>query len=574
MRFLAAKGAVLILAAKLGMAVEQQQPVATITVCAIDSVGCGCQFVLPTCIYSLLGEDADDLRLTTRVFTAFTTVATFVRNLIGLLKAKQHNIDVAYERCRAAIELFFTLNGGKQPALIAQAFNDASAATDFSVQSLGIRRLLYEDDLTLGVPFAVSRNSQCCEATIRSTGEVFVYKKLRIDGPLTQAAVLEEFCAGSLLTGEAAVVTHASLVCDVAGVPRGMLLRRVAGGTLLDFYAAVPFAFDAAFSAALLGLATAINEAHIVGIVHRDIKADNVLVEAATDGSLSFLLADFGVASRCGSLSPLVFDGDETTAAYAPELRDIDAIHGPPTDWFGFGALIETILQRCVVGVEQRAAAYSLLYALIAGTQAANPEHRFTWPLVSQYLQLLAKCNVQTDALVEVVFTAEEAKAALIDAVRVTLQEGSSSSQILALHRFKPTYFSAFVVLPKSASVTLTFEASRADAPEAAFFPIAAPNYFAYLPTKTYVFMPASAAVFRFTAASCFLLSGTFNFFEKRAYAAENMLAVNANILHSIAVFLLPPLSHVCVQRVNGLQPTQLLRFLDALDEEAAAIAK
>ena len=129
-----------------------------------------------------------------------------------------------------------------------------------------------------------------------------------------------------------------------------LVMPLAAGGTLRRKLAKGPLGVDETVALGL-ALATALGAAHERGIVHRDVKPENILFTA--DGRP--LLADLGLAkhfdrlargaSQSVSLSREgVFKG---TAGYmAPEqLEDAKSV-GPPADVFALGA----VLHECLVG--------------------------------------------------------------------------------------------------------------------------------------------------------------------------------------------------------------------------------
>ncbi|MGD0092403.1 MAG: serine/threonine-protein kinase [Planctomycetota bacterium] len=127
----------------------------------------------------------------------------------------------------------------------------------------------------------------------------------------------------------------------VNGVSAGGLLKeRKAAGSRLDEATALDICI-----AACKGLAVA----HAQGIVHRDIKPDNVLIPRAPDGALSFSaakLADLGLA-RDQSLGQTLTGKDETMGTpgfMAPEQAVSAKTAGKPADVFGLGASLYALL--------------------------------------------------------------------------------------------------------------------------------------------------------------------------------------------------------------------------------------
>ncbi len=123
-----------------------------------------------------------------------------------------------------------------------------------------------------------------------------------------------------------------------AGVEHGrafLVMELVDGPTLAQELTRQPY--DAAAATQVgLELARALAYVHEEGVVHRDVKPTNVLVEA--DGRVR--LADFGVSQLAGSTGMTAVDETVGTASYlAPEqVRGEPA--GPPADVYALGLLL------------------------------------------------------------------------------------------------------------------------------------------------------------------------------------------------------------------------------------------
>jgi eukaryotic-like serine/threonine-protein kinase len=93
-------------------------------------------------------------------------------------------------------------------------------------------------------------------------------------------------------------------------------------------------------------IASALHEAHRLGLVHRDIKPGNILVEEGKDGAYKPYLMDFGLAREVGEHRPSVTKGIAGTPAYmAPEqamgdTRSLDR----RTDVYSLGATLYDIV--------------------------------------------------------------------------------------------------------------------------------------------------------------------------------------------------------------------------------------
>jgi serine/threonine protein kinase len=94
--------------------------------------------------------------------------------------------------------------------------------------------------------------------------------------------------------------------------------------------------------AAVIGrqLAEALQAVHAVGIVHRDVKPENVLVAPTGDGAARVVLTDFGVADVVG-LPPIAPPGAlvGSPAYMSPEQARGEPV-GPATDQWALGLLL------------------------------------------------------------------------------------------------------------------------------------------------------------------------------------------------------------------------------------------
>jgi serine/threonine protein kinase len=124
----------------------------------------------------------------------------------------------------------------------------------------------------------------------------------------------------------------------VRGTPY-LVMDHVTGGTLRRFS---PHYDWATVQAVLLDLLDALAHAHALGVVHRDLKTANVLLE--TDGARQNVkLADFGIARAFGRGEPLAEDFvpesvSGTPATMAPEqAQGLWRDEGPWTDLYALG---------------------------------------------------------------------------------------------------------------------------------------------------------------------------------------------------------------------------------------------
>ncbi|MGA5036041.1 serine/threonine-protein kinase [Streptomyces capoamus] len=156
------------------------------------------------------------------------------------------------------------------------------------------------------------------------------------------------------------VVTEAGVPWIVMELVSGESLREVLGRGPL------PPAEAARIGLAVLG---ALRAAHAVGIVHRDVKPANVLLESGTG---RVVVTDFGVG---GAHAP-----DAPAAFVAPE-RAAGPGAGPASDLWSLGALL-----RAALGDTDAGALGPLLDRLQAGDPAGRPDAAETEAALRAYL--------------------------------------------------------------------------------------------------------------------------------------------------------------------------------------------
>ncbi len=171
----------------------------------------------------------------------------------------------------------------------------------------------------------------------------------------------------------AAALNHSN-ICTVYGVEEHdgrmfIAMEYVDGGTIRE---KLPYPrIDDAVTAAIQ-IAEALEEAHSRGIVHRDIKADNIMLTSR--GQIK--VTDFGLAKANSATSPDPVSGTAGTAAYmAPEV-----IQGGKTDArsdiFSFGVLLYEMLagRRPFRGDHHAAVMYSIVHETPPALSAARAD--------------------------------------------------------------------------------------------------------------------------------------------------------------------------------------------------------
>jgi serine/threonine protein kinase len=96
--------------------------------------------------------------------------------------------------------------------------------------------------------------------------------------------------------------------------------------------------------AVVSAVADALDHAHAHGLVHRDVKPDNILLTPTDTGGERAMLTDFGIASVTGHTALTTTGSFVATMAYAPieqlEGRSVDA----RTDVYALGAVLFELL--------------------------------------------------------------------------------------------------------------------------------------------------------------------------------------------------------------------------------------
>ena len=154
------------------------------------------------------------------------------------------------------------------------------------------------------------------------------------------------------------------------------LLEHVRAGGVLD---------EARLRAALAQLAEGVATLHEAGMVHRDIKPPNVLV----DGAGRLVLLDFGLVDDLDPRASMEQDRAGTPKYMSPE-QHLGERAGPASDWFTVGLVLHEALTGSLPAVEGPNAALSSapadLAALCADLLQRDPDAR---PTGAQILQRL-----------------------------------------------------------------------------------------------------------------------------------------------------------------------------------------
>ena len=199
-------------------------------------------------------------------------------------------------------------------------------------------------------------------------------------------SVNEGIKARFLQEAKAAAALNHNNICTIYGVDESdgtmfIAMEYVDGGTLRE---QLPYSkIDEAVSAAIQ-IAEALQEAHAKGIVHRDIKADNIML--TSNGQPKVM--DFGLAKLKGSLRLTRTSSTVGTLAYmAPEqIQGGEA--DERSDIFSFGALLfEMLTGKLPFRGEHEAA---MMYSIV--NEDPQPVDRFRQDVPPQIVNAIHRC--------------------------------------------------------------------------------------------------------------------------------------------------------------------------------------
>jgi serine/threonine protein kinase len=182
-----------------------------------------------------------------------------------------------------------------------------------------------------------------------------------------RARFLQEARAAAILNHPSICTIHE--IADVEGQPF-IVMEYVDGVTLRDQIAGGRLPFGSAVAYAI-HIGEALEEAHVKGIVHRDIKTENIMVTKS-----QVKVMDFGLAKLKGSLKLTQTSSTVGTLAYmAPELiegKETDA----RSDIFSFGVVLYEMLTGRLPfrGEHEAALMYSIVNEEPESLQASLPD--------------------------------------------------------------------------------------------------------------------------------------------------------------------------------------------------------
>ena len=156
-----------------------------------------------------------------------------------------------------------------------------------------------------------------------------------------------------------------------------MAMRLIAGGSLDDaLVAGRRFTFEQV-AAVVARIGDALDHAHGHGIVHRDVKPSNILLEQ-NDPARAWL-ADFGIAATTRTAGRYTTGALGTAAYMAPEQARPSSV-GPPADLYSLGCVAYELLTR-------RRPFPGDDYVELLLAHASHPVPPTVWPRVDAFLQ-------------------------------------------------------------------------------------------------------------------------------------------------------------------------------------------
>ncbi|MFI6072264.1 protein kinase [Actinoplanes sp. NPDC051343] len=173
----------------------------------------------------------------------------------------------------------------------------------------------------------------------RSSG-VYVAVKLLHDSLLRQPKLVTRFVRERTIL---MMMRHDNIVgvrdLFSVGESLALVMDFVAGGTLRDRLIASGTVPPSEAAQLLAQVAAALTQAHELGVVHRDVKPDNILLETQADGAGQVKLTDFGIArvlDTAGLTTPHAIMG--TPHYMAPEAAT--GVVDPAADVYAVGVVL------------------------------------------------------------------------------------------------------------------------------------------------------------------------------------------------------------------------------------------
>lgn len=168
----------------------------------------------------------------------------------------------------------------------------------------------------------------------------------------------------------------------------------VAGGSVQDLlreHGPLPEGYVAALLEQLL---QALSAVHAAGLVHRDVKPANLLLEPTTDGRPHLRLSDFGVAAPVADKRFTTVPGAIGTTGYMPPEQARGALPDPAQDLYAVGRVALELLTG-LPPEQQGPIGSSRLRPLVERLLVADPEERLA--SAGAALRLLSRLGIETE---------------------------------------------------------------------------------------------------------------------------------------------------------------------------------
>lgn len=180
-----------------------------------------------------------------------------------------------------------------------------------------------------------------------------------------------------------------------------LILELVQDGDLFDAISSVTKFSEVHVSTMIYNLCSALTYLHSQGIVHRDIKLENLLISVQEDGSQSVKLADFGLAVEVGD-NPL-YSVCGTAFYVSPEMLN-ETGYDYKVDIWSTGVICFILLCGYPPFTSENESNQDELFdAILAGDFQFAPSY---WSTISQHAKNLIKCMLTVDP--EQRYTAEQ----------------------------------------------------------------------------------------------------------------------------------------------------------------------
>jgi hypothetical protein len=230
----------------------------------------------------------------------------------------------------------------------------------------------------------------------------------KLDSEAEQRRFLREAGAAGRMSGHPGIVTVHD--AGLLGDDRPFLIMELCpGGSLTRWMTADPRPSQRRVRDVGVRIADALSAAHLLGVLHRDVKPANILIDAYNNAGL----ADFGLAALIDPDTPLSETVEAITPAYAPpevfakkpltEHADVYSLaatlyavlsgHAPRWSETTQTPSIPEIIKRQKAPVKRIPGVDKAFMDVLLGAMAEDPEHR---PTAAQFRDQLTALNLST----------------------------------------------------------------------------------------------------------------------------------------------------------------------------------